>query len=270
MSSIENINIFFNLIRKTLILATIRTHEFFDKFFEDTQLHPEMRKNLEIIEHGLKYNQPIEKRVLYEAMPEMFLYEIGKLTEDERRRFRRRRYELSTSDGVLSTAEQYQMAILNREYEVDKLNEMNFYLHFQKKDFYDKYYPFLMQALGWGWETPGTYLYSLRIKDKDKLTFIEKSMLEEMKEFDQIEEEIMTLQDAIYHREPELTLPFPMDEPYRSQYIAMLEHIKKFQTVDMRDTSIIPFQLPEESFMDRLRKLPGVDIDEEIRKCMSI
>jgi hypothetical protein len=46
-----------------LVLASIKTHEFFDKFFEDTQLHPETRKNLEIIEHHVKYNLPIEKRV---------------------------------------------------------------------------------------------------------------------------------------------------------------------------------------------------------------
>ncbi len=200
----------------------------------------------------------------------MFMYEIGKLTEDERRRFRRRRYELSSSDGVLTSGEQYQMAVLNREYEIDKLNEMNFYLHFQKKDFYDKYLLFLRQALGWGWETPSAYLFSLKIKDKEKLTCIEKLMLEELKEFDLIEKEIMTLQQAVYTREPDLTLPFPMDEAYKKQYIAALEHIRKFKTIDMRDTAFIPYELPEESFMDRLRNLPDVDIDEEIKKCKQI
>ena len=45
------------------VLTTIKTHEFFDKFFEDTQLHPEMRKNLEIIEHQVKYNLPVAKEV---------------------------------------------------------------------------------------------------------------------------------------------------------------------------------------------------------------
>jgi hypothetical protein len=47
------------------VLSLIRTHEFFDKNFEDCQLHPEMRKNLEIIEHNIKYNLPVEKRVIY-------------------------------------------------------------------------------------------------------------------------------------------------------------------------------------------------------------
>lgn len=48
---------------KMAVLSLIKTHEFFDKFFEDTQLHPEMRKNLEIIENCVKYNLPVEKRV---------------------------------------------------------------------------------------------------------------------------------------------------------------------------------------------------------------
>jgi hypothetical protein len=50
-------------VEKMCILANIKTHEFFDKFFEDTQLHPEMRKNLEKIEHSVKYNLPVEKEV---------------------------------------------------------------------------------------------------------------------------------------------------------------------------------------------------------------
>jgi len=45
------------------VLASIKTHEFFDKFFEETKLHPEIQKNLEIIEYNVKHNLPIEKRV---------------------------------------------------------------------------------------------------------------------------------------------------------------------------------------------------------------
>ncbi len=46
-----------------IVLASIKTHEFMDKFFEECKLHPEVKKNLEIIEHHVKYNLPIEKRV---------------------------------------------------------------------------------------------------------------------------------------------------------------------------------------------------------------
>lgn len=46
-----------------MILANIRVHEFFEKNFEEFSLHPETRKNLEIIEYHLNYNLPIEKKV---------------------------------------------------------------------------------------------------------------------------------------------------------------------------------------------------------------
>ncbi len=45
------------------MLAAIKTHEFFDKFFEETKLHPEIQKNLEIIEYKVKHNLPVEKKV---------------------------------------------------------------------------------------------------------------------------------------------------------------------------------------------------------------
>jgi hypothetical protein len=45
------------------VLATIKSYEFFDKFFEDNQLHPEIRKQLETIEYHVNHNLPIEKKV---------------------------------------------------------------------------------------------------------------------------------------------------------------------------------------------------------------
>jgi hypothetical protein len=48
-----------------MILANIRVHEFFDKNFDEFKLHPETRKNLEIIEYHINYNLPIEKNVLF-------------------------------------------------------------------------------------------------------------------------------------------------------------------------------------------------------------
>jgi len=200
-------------------------------------------------------------------MPELFLYELGKLSHDERKRFRRRRYELFASDGVLTTGEQYEMAHLNREYEIDKLNEMGFYHHFAKKDFYVKYDMFLRQALEWGWETTNSYLYSLKIKNEDKLTCIEQLMLEELRELDLIEQEISVLNHAIRTRQPEFILPFPMDENFKQEYLKNLEHLKRFQTVNMNDTIAIPYAIPTETFDDRLNMLENIDIKEEVRIC---
>ena len=45
-------------------MSTIKTNEFFDKFFEETKLHPQIQKNLEIIEYHVKHNLPVEKKVI--------------------------------------------------------------------------------------------------------------------------------------------------------------------------------------------------------------
>ncbi len=92
-------------------------------------------------------------------------------------------------------------------------------------------------------------------------------MLEEMKELDLISEEINVLYEAIKNRELDTELPFPMDEKFKREFIANIEYAKKFRTVNLNDTALVPYEVPEETFMDRLMKIEGVDIKEEIRKC---
>jgi hypothetical protein len=144
---------------------------------------------------------------------------------------------------------------------------MKWYHHYSYFEFYNKYNVFLEQAISWGWDTKESYLASLYLKNPKSLTIIEKLILEEMKELDIIKEEIDILYTAMTTREPDDVLPFPMEENYKREFLANIEYIKKYRTVNLNDTAIIPYELPEESFMDRLMKLEGVDIKEEIRKC---
>jgi hypothetical protein len=100
------------------------------------------------------------------------------------------------------------------------------------------------------------------------MTIIEKLMYEELKEFDQIKEEIIALQEAENLKEPEIYLPFPMDDKFKEEYLATVKHMLKYQKVNLHDTMFVPFKIKEETFDDRLRKL--MDVDEEIRKCKII
>jgi len=166
----------------------------------------------------------------------------------------------------MTTGEQYRVAMINKAYENDKITEMKIFLFHRQIDFGNKYATFLNQAHDWGWADLGEYLYSLTIKDADKLTCVERNMFEELNEFEHIKSEIMALEEAVYTKEPEIILPFPIsDEKYKEELIAGLKHFLKFRSFDMHDSILIPYKIPEETFMDRLYKLPG--IEEEIKKC---
>jgi hypothetical protein len=104
------------------------------------------------------------------------------------------------------------------------------------------------------------------MKDEDKLTFIEKLIKEELIEFGEIDREIELLEDAERTKDPEIILPFPMSEKYKQELIHDIQHTLKFKLLDGKDTNLFPYEPLEETFDDRLRKIPGVDIDEEIRK----
>lgn len=155
--------------------------------------------------------------------------------------------------------------MINQTYAEDKVNEMKLYVMFQRQDFAIKYDGFLQQALDWGWGTRADYLDSLYKKDANKLTSVEELMLKELKELDHIDEEIALLERANNMKEPELILPFPMEGRFKDEFISLVKHNWKYYTVNVLDTIIVPYLIPEETFMDRLRKIPGVDIDEEIR-----
>lgn len=80
-------------------------------------------------------------------MPEMFLKEIGQLTEDERRKYKTRRVEYSSLDGILTRSDEIENALLNDIKTQDKIMEMKLYLFFQEQDFYSRYNPFLLQVI---------------------------------------------------------------------------------------------------------------------------
>lgn len=150
-------------------------------------------------------------------------------------------------------------------YSDDKILEMKYYLHFQNKKFFAKYSRFLSQAVKWGWDSIPLYLESLNIKDPLKLTFGEKLMKRELDEMEHIKQEIMTLEKSEEMKGIEIELPFPMEGKFKEEFINYSKYLLKHRVVDIRDTYLIPYQFPEESFMDRVNKIPG--IQAEIKLC---
>lgn len=61
-------------------------------------------------------------QLLFETIPEMFIREISLLAEDERLKYKTRRLEYVTHDGVLTRVEQFENAC--------KINHLNYYFVF--------------------------------------------------------------------------------------------------------------------------------------------
>jgi hypothetical protein len=156
--------------------------------------------------------------------------------------------------------------VLNESYFQDKILDMKLYLIFQNNELTAKYFPFLQQALEWGWFSMDGYIKSLIVKDYEKMTTVEKMMYEDIKDIKAIEEEIRLLEDTNKDIMPQEMAPFPLVGKFKDHYIKSWEYNNKFRRVYFEDTILCPYALPQETFDDRLRKL-GFDLDEEIRKC---
>jgi hypothetical protein len=132
--------------------------------------------------------------------------------------------------------------------------------------FNEKYQIFFQQAKNWGWFSTDTYIKALLMKDHGKMTIVEKLMYQDIKEIDQIYEEIVMIEQSEDPESEEIVAPFPLKGKFKEHFIATVKHARKFRTVKFTDTIFCPHALPEETFTDRLRK-SGFDVEGEIQKC---
>lgn len=94
-------------------------------------------------------------------------------------------------------------------------------------------------------------------------------MVKEYNEHMSVLEDIQALDYAQRSIEPPLVFPFPLEGKLKEEVMRIHEHIKKYETVDMEDTILIPRALQGESFDDRLKKIQGYDIEELKRQCIN-
>jgi hypothetical protein len=60
--------------RKICILGMIKYHELRHHLFEEVSLHPEVKKDLEVLHYHVENNFPIEKELLFKLMPELYIH----------------------------------------------------------------------------------------------------------------------------------------------------------------------------------------------------
>lgn len=63
--------------------------------------HPEVLKNFEVLHYHVEHNLPVEKELLFELVPELFIHEINKLDWEDRQRFERDKIGFQRADGEL-------------------------------------------------------------------------------------------------------------------------------------------------------------------------
>jgi len=69
-------------------------------------LHPEILRGLEELHYAVENNQPVEKELVFKLVPELFVHEINKLGENDRKRFRAPRISYRRADGEMLEVDQ--------------------------------------------------------------------------------------------------------------------------------------------------------------------
>lgn len=100
------------------------------------------------------------------------------------------------------------------------------------------------------------------------MTFMEKKMIEEMKQLELIIEEIAAFEQNYNLETNEIIFPFPMEGKFREEYIQNYLYVRKYKFVNLEDTLVIPPNLEaDDTFDNRLKNLKDVDIEGLIEKC---
>lgn len=99
------------------------------------------------------------------------------------------------------------------------------------------------------------------------MTFIEKQMIKELKEFDLINQEIGALEEFQSTQERQIISLFPLKGAFKDEYIKSYKHMMKYKRVFIEDTMLIPYRIQEETFDDRLKKIKGFDLEKELNDC---
>ena len=86
-------------VKKVCVLGMIKYHQMRVQLFEEISMHPEILKGFEILHYHVENNFPIEKELVFQLVPELFVHEINKLGFNDRKRFKKPRISYTRADG---------------------------------------------------------------------------------------------------------------------------------------------------------------------------
>ncbi|CAI2360045.1 unnamed protein product [Moneuplotes crassus] len=257
--------------KKLCVLGVIKYYQINHNLFEDSRLHPEDQKDLERLHYLVEHNLPVDKRLLFEQVPELFRFEINRLQFEDRMLYDFSSKGYVRADGTdMEIDRDYnaKLALDNDDSFFNKIMIMEHYILEQLVDIHKLYSEKISDyCLRNGYNNYSDYFDQLQVIDPEKMMPWERAFLSELDELKGIKEDIETLKKK---RELEEESNHELEDWVRTPEIrakAMKEvaYYKKFKSINILDTVIIP--LPEAtgpSFEERLRLATGGKIDDFI------
>ena len=223
-------------IKKDIVLGTIRYYSQCNALFTEFRLHPETEKMMEKIAYGAEYGLPVEKELLFKALPELFGSEIRHLSDEAQHKYLKPQATLGyVNNPQLADQKKHLLGrpLTNDQKLYQKIKLMKLYHIDQARDFAEYYLPYLVErANTFGYQDENSYLEDLLVIDDAKLTDVEKRIVAEVHSLQKIEEDIAALQIRRSEMPPVDVdaLPFPILDPaFREDYIRRIKYMCKFE-----------------------------------------
>lgn len=280
-------------IRKMCILGVIKYRQVNHNLFEDSQLHPETQKKLEELHYLTEHNLPIEKKMLFELVPELFRYEISKLQVQDQALFKLQQKSYLRADGQIIDQDQIDnkrffaehytptypqlgnpddtenIDYQDQEYiRLSKIMQMEHYLIEQTMEMSKLYEDRIEEYVKKNnYATVESYLKQLQVMDTENMLPWERSFMEEFHELKAIKTDVEAMKIKFAESvEYDITPPFWVrNETLRHDITQTLKYIHKYVMIDELDTALIP-PTPNEGpdFSERLHIATGGKIDDFI------
>ena len=87
-------------VKKLLVLNQIKYWMLTHNLLEEYSMHPDIVHKLETLHDNVQHNMPVEKDLVFELVPELFSFEMRKLTTEQQLDYKGRQYEYLRADGV--------------------------------------------------------------------------------------------------------------------------------------------------------------------------
>jgi hypothetical protein len=140
--------------------------------------------------------------------------------------------------------------------------QMEMYLLEQTSDVYFMYHPDIAKEVREGGHAnEWLYFVSLFAMDEENMKPFEKRLMSEVNQLRMIQDDISAMRKRLVEKRDEVRVPEWIMDPYlREEVFQILTYNKKFNTVDIRDTFLIPAPRNlEPGFDERLREQIDVD-----------